>query len=117
MRCGIWYHLYNFKNVKNNHEGALLLVKLLASACTFNKSNTPLWVFFTFFKLYNEWYQIAQRFTYIHLSCFEPKYPAGANLVQKGKYSSICVLQAHTSLEPPLEQHQDQVHLRNQGSI
>ena len=21
MRCAIWYHLYNLKNVKNTHEG------------------------------------------------------------------------------------------------
>ena len=26
MRCAIWYHLYNFKNVKNTHGGVLLLV-------------------------------------------------------------------------------------------
>ena len=25
--CAIWYHLYNFKNVKNTHGGVLLLVK------------------------------------------------------------------------------------------
>ena len=29
----------------------------------FTKINTPLWVFFTFLKLY-KWYQIAQRITY-----------------------------------------------------
>ena len=28
MFCVIWYHLYNFKNVKNNHGRVLLLVKL-----------------------------------------------------------------------------------------
>ena len=28
MHCAIWYHLYNFKNVKNTHGGVLLLVKL-----------------------------------------------------------------------------------------
>ena len=27
--CAIWYHLYNFKNLKNTHEGVLLL------ACNF----------------------------------------------------------------------------------
>ena len=42
MRCAIWYHLYNFKNVKNTHGGVLLLS------------------FFTSFKLY-KWYQIAQN--------------------------------------------------------
>ena len=26
MRCAIWYHLYNFKNVKSLHGGVLLLV-------------------------------------------------------------------------------------------
>ena len=53
VRCSIWQHLYNLKNVKKTHGGLLLLVK----------SNAPPWVFFTFFKLY-KWYQIAQRITY-----------------------------------------------------
>ena len=30
MRCAIWYHFYNLKNVKNAHGGVLLLVKLQA---------------------------------------------------------------------------------------
>ena len=25
MRCAIWYHLYNLKNVKNTHGGVTLL--------------------------------------------------------------------------------------------
>ena len=58
MRCTIWYHLSNLKNVKNAHGGVLILVKLQAEA----KINTPSWVFFTFFKL-DKWYQIAQRTT------------------------------------------------------
>ena len=37
MRCAIWYHLYELKNVKNTHGQK-------------SKSNTPPWVFFTFFK-------------------------------------------------------------------
>ena len=45
MLCTIWYHLYNLKNVKNNHGGVLLLVKLQS----FTKSNTPPWVFLMFF--------------------------------------------------------------------
>ena len=61
MHYAIWYHLYNFKNSKNTNGGVLLLVKLQA----ITKSNTPPWVFFTFFKLY-KWYQIAQRITYKH---------------------------------------------------
>ena len=27
VRCTIWYHLYNLKNVKNTHGGVLILVK------------------------------------------------------------------------------------------
>ena len=30
VRCAIWYHLYNLKNVNNTHGGMLLLVKLQA---------------------------------------------------------------------------------------
>ena len=57
MRCAIWYHLYNLKNVKNVHGGVLLSIKLQADSCSFTKSNTPPWVFLTFFK----WYYIAQN--------------------------------------------------------
>ena len=67
VRCATWYYLYNLKNVKNTHEGVLILVKLQASACNFTKINTPPWVFFTFFKLH-KWYQIAQRITYCDTS-------------------------------------------------
>ena len=28
VRCAIWYHLYNLKNVKITHRGVLILVKL-----------------------------------------------------------------------------------------
>ena len=62
MRCAIWYHLYNSKSVKHTHGGMLLLVKMQASTCNFTKSNSPLWVFLTFFKLHKR-YQIAQRIT------------------------------------------------------
>ena len=55
MFCAIWYHLNNLKNMKNAHGGVLLLIKLQAEVCNFTKSNTPLWTFFTFFKLY-KWY-------------------------------------------------------------
>ena len=30
VRCAIWYHLYNLKNVKNTHGGVLLLVSKVA---------------------------------------------------------------------------------------
>ena len=42
----IWYHLYNLKSVKNTHRRVFIL-----KARNFNKSNTPPWVFFSFFKL------------------------------------------------------------------
>ena len=42
----------------------LILVKLLAEAWNFIKSNTPLSLFFTFFKLH-KWYQIAQSIPFI----------------------------------------------------
>ena len=48
MFCAIWYHLWNFKNLKITHGGVLR-----------TKSNTPPWVSFTFLKLY-KWYQIVQ---------------------------------------------------------
>ena len=51
MLCAIWYHLHNFKYVKNTHGGVLLLVKLYK------------------FKLY-KWYQIAQRITFISSNKF-----------------------------------------------
>ena len=60
MLFAIWCHLYNLKSVKITHGRVLLLVKLEALACSFTKSNTPPWVFFTFFKLC-KWYQIAQQ--------------------------------------------------------
>ena len=41
MPFAILYHLYNLKNVKNNHGGVLLLVKLQAEASNFIKSSTP----------------------------------------------------------------------------
>ena len=40
--CAIWYHSYNLKNTKNTHGRVF-------------KSNTPPWMFFTFFKLCT-WY-------------------------------------------------------------
>ena len=57
-----WCHMYNFRNVKNIHRRVLLLVKFQAEASNFSKSNTPTWVFFTFFKWY-KCYQIAQHIT------------------------------------------------------
>ena len=35
MSCAIWYHLYNYKNVKNTHGGMLILVKLQVAASNF----------------------------------------------------------------------------------
>ena len=31
VRCAIWYHLYNLKNVKKTHGGVLILVELQAA--------------------------------------------------------------------------------------
>ena len=45
MLCGICYHLYNLKNVKNTHGGVLFLVKLQASVYNFTRSLSPPWVF------------------------------------------------------------------------
>ena len=39
IRCAIWHHLHNFKNVKNTYGGVLLLVKLQGEACNFTESN------------------------------------------------------------------------------
>ena len=49
-----------FKIRKKNSWKSFTFSKV--TACYFTKSNTPPWVFFTFFKLY-KWYQIAQRIT------------------------------------------------------
>ena len=70
MRCAIWYHLYNFKNVKNAHGGMLLLIKLQALASNFTKTNTPPCAFFMFSK-WNKWYQIVQRITYCESDLFK----------------------------------------------
>ena len=35
IRCAIWYHLYNVRNVRNTHGGVLLLAKLLLVKVTF----------------------------------------------------------------------------------
>ena len=43
-----------FKKRENAHAGVLFLVKLLALAWNFTKSNTPTWMFFTFFKFTND---------------------------------------------------------------
>ena len=50
------YDRYEDMRPRSNQFG-----KIYATAKT--QINTPLWVFFTFFKLY-KWYQIAQRTTY-----------------------------------------------------
>ena len=37
MRCAIWQHLYNLKNVKSTHGGVLILVKLQAKHIYYKK--------------------------------------------------------------------------------
>ena len=41
MRGAIWYHLYNFKKVKNTHGGVLLLVK--SQALIYSNHVFPIW--------------------------------------------------------------------------
>ena len=50
LRCRIWYHLYNLKNVKTIHGVVLLSAKFLSEASNLTKSSTPSRVFFKFFK-------------------------------------------------------------------
>ena len=69
MLSAIWYHLYSLRNVKNILGGVLLSVEFQTFACNFTKSNTPPWVFSTYFKLH-KWYNIAQSVTYYY-----PYYP------------------------------------------
>ena len=71
MRCTIWYHLHVLKKVKNTHGRVLLLVKLKTKACNFTKSNTPPWMFFTFFRLH-KWYQIVPSISYFNYRVERP---------------------------------------------
>ena len=66
LRCA---RLHNTKNPENSNGGALCLVKLQTKGCHFTKGSTPLWVFFTFLKLY-KWYQILQIHIFIWLFKF-----------------------------------------------
>ena len=77
----------NLKNLKNIHEGVLLLVKLKVEACNFTKSKTLPWVFLTFFKL-DKWYHISQSIKYAikHLS-----FSIGEQCNQSNK--AICLFQ------------------------
>ena len=59
--------LVQFEKREKIYGGARLLVKLLVKACNFTKINTPLWVFFKFFKLC-KWLQIAQSVSM--MKCF-----------------------------------------------
>ena len=59
QRCDALRNLVPFVQFKN-HGKVLLLVKLQALACIITKNNTPLWLVFTFFKLY-KCYQITQH--------------------------------------------------------
>ena len=107
-----YYHLCNFKNVKNAYVGLLLLVKLQgqrdirfkidcrgiqASTCNVTKSNTPAWVFFTFLKL-RKWQQIAQS-THIYLNLsFQPELQKLLQRVSYEKKISIILLGKNSSV-------------------
>ena len=56
MLCAIWYHLRNFRIVRNTNRGVSRLLQLQASIWNVTKSNTPP-------PLY-KWYRIAQSITY-----------------------------------------------------
>ena len=47
ISCAIWYHMYNLKNVKSTHGGALWVF-------IYGYGYYPQWVFFAFFKLYKD---------------------------------------------------------------
>ena len=83
MRCAIWYHLHNLKNVKNTHGGVLLLSKL--QTCNFTKSSTPPCVLFAFSKLY-KWYQIAQSITIVPIMSSKEK-------IMSSIFSQMCSAQ------------------------
>ena len=51
MYCAIWYNLYNLKK-REKHQRSVTFPELQAEARNFTKSNTPSWVFFTFFKCF-----------------------------------------------------------------
>ena len=70
MRCAIWHHLYNFKNVENTHGGVLILVKLQAEASI------------CFYK----WYQIAQRMTHNITSFHKNSFLGEKKIVRNTKY-------------------------------
>ena len=53
MRCAIWYHLYNWKIVKNTHGGALRLVKLHSTVGVFHDFSIV------------QMYQVAQSIKYM----------------------------------------------------
>ena len=87
VRCAIWYHLYNLKNVKNTQGGVLILVKLQAKP----EPATLLKVTLLHgCKLY-KWYQIAQRTTYIEI---------GVKFSREEKEDIKCVFvdQKHTQI-------------------
>ena len=65
----------NLKNVKNTNGWVLLLARLQGKVCNF--TNTPQWVFFTFFKLH-KLYQIVQS-----IACFRDQGKVHYTLVKR----------------------------------
>ena len=76
VRCAIWNHLYNLKNVKSTHGGVLQLVKLQvqAKACKFTKSYISPWVFFKFIKLYIRYQFVVLAGRRVRLHVHTPAY-------------------------------------------
>ena len=53
MRCAIWYHLYNLKNVKNSHGGVLILTRFRLKPATLLKLTLLHWYFSRFLNCTN----------------------------------------------------------------
>ena len=55
---------------REKHPWRSVTFSKVGVVCSFTKSNTPPWVFFTFLKLY-KWYQFAQRITFVGCDTFK----------------------------------------------
>ena len=58
------------------------------TSIAFTKSNTPPWVFFTFFKL-RKWYEIAQNVSYVNNVCFNEDLTIASEVSNTSNYASV----------------------------
>ena len=81
MRCTIWYHLCNLKNMKNTHGEVLLLEKLQAFRLDFlnctNSSNLVMCVYDNF-AFITKMFLVAPLRQYQAIYCFVQAYPWNA---------------------------------------